>query len=167
MAQHPSVGITGRACPRPRASRRDNHRRRQGEGQQLRERGRRDGRTDRRCRQSLRLGNTCFFCGRSVRKGKNTSKHHIMPKRYGRETILHLACNTCHQRWHREIDNPQLDFIYYAVVMILVNWGRGIYSPALFLWMSVRISHLLTTIHNRCISKMYIQKYIECLGSER
>jgi hypothetical protein len=71
---------------------------------------------------------SCFFCGRPVNKGKGVNKHHVIPKRYGVPTPIHLAHETCHRRAHMELDNPRWSWKEFESRLSPLKFGEGIYA---------------------------------------
>lgn len=75
----------------------------------------------------------CYFCGQPVRKDKRT-RHHVLPQRYfgkgeDRDTDnIEIAHNSCHQRWHRLYDKPEMEAVQYCDYIQQLNWGRDIFA---------------------------------------
>lgn len=76
-----------------------------------------------------RFGTACWFCGKQFTKHRPRNKHHIVSKRYGKRSPIHFAHMDCHHRFNVEVDNPQLEFIYYLVVMELAAYGYLVFAP--------------------------------------
>lgn len=70
----------------------------------------------------------CWFCAKKLTKAEPTDKHHVLPKRYGRRGPIMRACVTCHCRFHRQFDNPNLSWPFYLVVMERIDYGFGLFA---------------------------------------
>lgn len=78
------------------------------------------------------FGKVCFFCNERLTANRPKNKHHIVSRRYGKSSPIHYAHMDCHHRFNVEVDNPELEFIYYLVVMEVLHYGWGVFSLAVF-----------------------------------
>ena len=85
------------------------------------------------------FGKVCFFCNERLTANRPKNKHHILSRRYGKRSPIHYAHMDCQHRFNVEVDNPELEFIYYLVAMEVLHYGWGVFSPAVFFVMKGKV----------------------------
>lgn len=75
-----------------------------------------------------RFGQTCWFCGQPVKRGKGVNKHHVIPSRYHVPTKIRLAHESCHKRAHLELDDSRWTLEQFMNHMLPIDFGENIYA---------------------------------------
>lgn len=75
----------------------------------------------------------CWFCGKRIRPGKATNRHHTLARRYytgnpNKGNLVVLTHRTCHLLWHREVERGDLSYPFYVVLMQALNYGWLFYA---------------------------------------
>lgn len=75
----------------------------------------------------------CYFCGKPITRAKR-SRHHVLPRRYfGRgedcdTDNVEMAHHSCHMRFNRYYDHPEMEAVEFCNHMQNIDWGRHIFS---------------------------------------